>query len=853
MATDRPGNKDVPPRNEDDHVDGLVTYEQPDASGAAVERGGSAHTAKASWMRHWPVLLLAAGGLLTLWSMWTWASRVNTPDADQRLEMAAEHMESGDLHLMQQHLDAFAGSWLQEATPVQQASYYMMAGDWISLWQHANGVDEPENARKIVRNYEQAESLGGWLDDVRLERWAMACLGAETPMAASGFLDRLSSLDPEQFPLAARRHDRIHRAWIRAVMVDPAQHDLDILAALRAFREADGITIDDRAWSAARMAEYRLEQGRNDEAVRMLHVDLRRLEAAREGAAPKDAVRGELMVLLGRGYRALGQWDEASNAVQQALDVCAPTDPVRGEAWVLLGQMRSASGDLEGAFECHDNAISELPATESNLPALIGRGEIRSLLGDHEASLSDLAEAGRLLRAGRTHQDVDVMMLTAVYMDRYEAVLLQGWLDHALAYAAAAESLHEPEDCPGEVSHAVATAAGQRAMNLESLLPEELASPFQSRDEDTRSLRKKIASLHVKAAESHRAAARWWRDQPGEESRWRTSLVEAGRHDDAAGRTVEAIEAFTEALAATSEDDPRRGDLMKRLGRCLQAEGRFDEAATWYTLVIETWPSSPDATRCHVPLARCLEAMGEIDAAWAGLLEVVQGRTVLTPGAVDWMAALKEMGTLGFRSGRYAEAIPHLDACLARTVDPDERIEQLLLLAGCTRGAARDLTRRLVEDSTLAPSMRDVLDAKRRALLERSWQAYDEVVAFCEQMPPLDPRRGNGTLRTALIGLGDAQYDLGEYQRAIGTYERTARDFADHTASMHALVQIAGAWVELGDRERASAAHERALQRLETMPDDALSRIDSLMDREIWERWMRIMPVGAQVVSAEDG
>ncbi|MDG1898248.1 MAG: hypothetical protein P8I74_00120, partial [Phycisphaerales bacterium] len=67
------------------------------------------------------------------------------------------------------------------------------------------------------------------------------------------------------------------------------------------------------------------------------------------------------------------------------------------------------------------------------------------------------------------------------------------------------------------------------------------------------------------------------------------------------------------------------------------------------------------------------------------------------------------------------------------------------------------------------------------------------------------------------------------------------------------LVQIAGAWVELGDRERANAAHERALQRLETMPDDALSRIDSLMDREIWERWMRIMPVGAQVASAEDG
>ena len=82
----------------------------------------------------------------------------------------------------------------------------------------------------------------------------------------------------------------------------------------------------------------------------------------------------------------------------------------------------------------------------------------------------------------------------------------------------------------------------------------------------------------------------------------------------------------------------------------------------------------------------------------------------------------------------------------------------------------------------------------------------------------------------------------------------TARDFADHTASMHALVQIAGAWVELGDRERAELQPTRGhLQRLESMPDDALSRIDSLMDREIWERWMRIMPVGAQVATANDG
>ena len=108
-------------------------------------------------------------------------------------------------------------------------------------------------------------------------------------------------------------------------------------------------------------------------------------------------------------------------------------------------------------------------------------------------------------------------------------------------------------------------------------------------------------------------------------------------------------------------------------------------------------------------------------------------------------------------------------------------------------------------------------------------------------------------LRTSLVGQGDAAYDLQRYEEAIGIYEQVARDFDDHPASMHALIQVAGAWVELGDTTRAAAAHERALQRLESMPDDALSRIDSLMDREIWERWMRIMPVSNHVVTVDDG
>ena len=75
-------------------------------------------------------------------------------------------------------------------------------------------------------------------------------------------------------------------------------------------------------------------------------------------------------MLLGRGYRDLGQWAQATECGRAGHRNLSPDrSRFEGEAWVLLGQMRSATGDLEGAFACHDNAISELPASESNLPA----------------------------------------------------------------------------------------------------------------------------------------------------------------------------------------------------------------------------------------------------------------------------------------------------------------------------------------------------------------------------------------------------------------------------------------------------------------------------------------------------
>ena len=55
---------------------------------------------------------------------------------------------------------------------------------------------------------------------------------------------------------------------------------------------------------------------------------------------------------------------------------------------------------------------------------------------------------------------------------------------------------------------------------------------------------------------------------------------------------------------------------------------------------------------------------------------------------------------------------------------------------------------------------------------------------------------------------------------------------------MTALIQIVNCYSNLGDTDRARAAHRRALLRLEELPDEAFEAPDALLDRPAWERWL---------------
>lgn len=831
MAQERPGNTEVPRSGASDDAP-LVTYEHEAPAQQNLRR-----------RRWWILPMVVLGGAVALSAVWVTFSSLNTPTVGERLQSAREARDRGDLPSMELQLHEVASSDLEQAMASERARYHALSGDWIWLWQRWRGVESESNFDRIATNYHQATQLGLTMTPVRRERWALASIRSGQSDVVPGLL-RLLEEDGENDTEQARWH-RVHRAWIDARMEREPAEDETLIDDLVTYRDHPMTTLDQMAWAMRCTARIQIMQDRIEEAMRRLHADLRRLEG-RAARRHQEAPVGGLLVTLARCERDLGRYEEADQVLGQAMAVCGPSSLERGEALVLAGELRIAEGRHEAAEELFNQSLLDVPAAPSNLPALLHRGMIRSMLGDQSGATTDFAEVIRRLEEGWSHPDVTPQVVEGVLMDRSESAMLQGRMSESLAFAQQAWSLHGTADPPGPVANAVALASGQLAREASAAWTLEVEQAGTQRSARAVELRSRTVRLHRQAADASRVAARWWSALPDEEVRWRMALADIGRHEDAAGRPAEAIAAYEDAVAATADTDPDRVELMYDLAQCLQAEGRFDDAITWYERIRRERPGSPAGTRTPVPLARCYEAQDRFDDAWHQLQQIAEGRGTLMPTAIDHRRALLELGGLGFRTKRYEEALHWLDGLIARQPSPSESLEAHLLVSSCARGAATEIERALLDGTPRSPGECLELETRRHALLQRALEASAFVVDATANPSSLPMADAN---RRGLVNLGDTAWDLDQWSDSIRAYEQVAREHAAHPVSLHALVQVASAWLELGDVERAEAAHQRALRRLETMPDDSLVSIDSLMDRDVWERWMHVMPVGTELAT----
>lgn len=822
----------------------------PDAGDAPVDGA----VAPSGWADLWqiPTILLSLA-LITV-GVVVAIQRAPQDDFDGALRAVETMLTDGHLDAAGQQLRDVLEPNLAIATTLERARFHRAVADWVALAQEAEEVDREENNQRIAAQYALATELGLALDPSRIVRWGHALIALGRMDDAYRRLMELQ-IDRENAPggeeLRAMRND-LFRRYVEVGIAGESVDADRLLAMLNEFRTASGTTAADRAWAVGQLAELHLVHDRPQMAIDQLLVDLRDLES-RVGDERVN-VAG-LYTQLGRAYFELGRFEEATFNLEQALTMFESDEPARGDALVTLGRLAMSRGEFERAHDRFDRIVRDFVDTRSFLTALLGRAEVRSILGEHEASLEDYAVlVHRLDDESGDPADIGAVDAARSLVDRHDAALTAGDLRLALRYVELAQRAFTPSTVPADVLIRLATTSRQIADNLVAELKTEIVPPAGDAQQADVADRYEANVLYEQAGEFFVRHARLLTVLPGEDQRWAESLWNGADCFDRAGLYERAIEHFEEYLSGRSRDDPRWAEVNFRLAQAHHATLEYEPAAQYYERVIEAHPRSVVATRSHVPLAQCYLALDRRPEAERQLREVLAGHHPVRPDAMDYRNAVFELGTLYYREGDYAAAVPVLDEAAQRYPNDARYPDLLFQLAESYRQLASDIAERIRPPSAESPGERRRLDELRRDHLRRAYDRFTELATLDEQRGPRDvgPER-RSLLRSAALNRADCAYHLGELEHAIELYDQMARRYPDHPASMHALVQIVNAYSELGDAERARMAHRRALARLRQLRDEAFEARDVLMDREAWERWLRNAPVGTQATLTSAG
>jgi tetratricopeptide (TPR) repeat protein len=803
-----------------------------------------------SWSNLWQVPAIVLSMIVIAAGLYVAMHRSPDNDFDGALDQVDLLLETELFDLAAAQLNEVIEPNLDMATPLQQARFEATVADWIALSQEAAGLNLDKNNRRIAERYTKAADLGGPLEPERLERWAAALLAVGDLDVARQRLAELEALarEPGANLEARRRRNRVLRGLVEVSLGRPNLSFEAMMELLDGYRADPMLAPSDELWAIARQAELQLETGQTQEAVARLLIDMRRFEPQLE--ATPGLSFGELYVLLARGYYEQGNYPYAEYHVEQAMQRLGAADPLRGDALVVLGQIGVTRGQWHEAFEHFDRVLRDFSTTRSAIPGRLGRAEIHSILGDDERGLADYHKLHAELAAAPPRRDVAPDNVARSLADRHDAALTTGRLPAALEYILLAETFFEAGKVPQEVVFRIASTSRQRA---DDLIDDALAQqPGAGLDELEPALRFEAGELYRRAGDYYVRHARSLAGRPGTDEVWADSLWLAADSYDLGGWHDLSIAHFTEYVAGRSDLDPRRPEAVFRLAQACHAELDYEAAAGYYERVLAEHPRSHVASRSHVPLARCLLALGRRPEAERQMIQVVSGRSGMEPEALDYRDALIELGSLYYDNEDFVGAIERLHEAVRRYPD-DDRIDDIRFrLADSYRRRAIGLEPQLASPG-LPPAERRRLESHRTDHLRTAAELFSDICADrAEPLSPAQRRLSDQLHRYACLYQADCAFELGLYAEAVDRYDEVATRFPRHHTSMTALIQIVNCYSNLGDTPRAQTAHRRALLRLEALPDEAFEASDALLDRAAWERWLKNMPVGQTSTDSPD-
>jgi len=239
-----------------------------------------------------------------------------------------------------------------------------------------------------------------------------------------------------------------------------------------------------------------------------------------------------------------------------------------------------------------------------------------------------------------------------------------------------------------------------------------------------------------------------------------------------------------------------------------------------------------------IPLARCFMAMDDdyTDQARKTLQTILDDSDVFTPLAPEYADALFLLGELLNQTGVWEEAVPVFEEAIERYPTDPRVTRARFLLGDCYRQSGLAL-KTDYEQAEFA-GQRERLLAEQKERLRRAARMFERVVADDEGQDPdtLSPLDAVYH-RHARLYIGDCYFELGEYDKALAQYERSAWMYRGTASALAAYVQIINCHVFRGDEAEANAALRRALYLVESTEDSAFTEGVGLESREDWREY----------------
>ena len=315
---------------------------------------------KPTWSQVWHLPVLMVGlGLMGV-GLYLAKPRYTPPDFNGMLDTVQEYLNAGNTEEASVRLNTMVAAGIDREGHEVRGRYHELLGDhdWLVYSDlYRVPVDTPESnaqLRKVLTAYQTAETdFDHKLDGPSMAWWAEAMVLMKREGEALEIVDRMDAKDADK------------RYKIIRDLIESHRHDGDMQAFSEMLDRFDRTLrqeknkqkmLAQRQWIAEIRAKHYLDVGDPQRAIDYINREMQRLRAA--GA--DDAA--DLLVLLGRAYQAVGDYDNARRLYAVSQKTISDSDPLNAPVLVGLGQIELAVGGA--GFENRAQALFTRAAKE---------------------------------------------------------------------------------------------------------------------------------------------------------------------------------------------------------------------------------------------------------------------------------------------------------------------------------------------------------------------------------------------------------------------------------------------------------------------------------------------------------